>query len=330
MKIPDQFKFKGDTLGIGLKSIPARYNNGNRFYVFTIHYSQHPKALDANGEINDEWFKAERAAMTAPIWEREMEIKYNALGGELIWPSYNRDKHVIAPREIDERWWRFRFIDYGHRNPTCCLWITVDFNGNAYIYREWYHPTFNAMQSNAASKVRRYTLQEHAKIINTLSGSETYNGTLIDPQAGEMTFANSTDGKTVLDKLREAGLLCSKAKKANEGLDSIEMMLREDKFYIFDTCVNTIAEVEDYRYQEFSEAMGRKRNLDERPSKKNDHAANCIKFFGNHRQKITPRPHEMFKNFPKELVRNVVPDSVLSKKDIEASRKKLKNGYRDY
>lgn len=328
MRIPDKFRFNNDPLKIGLKSIPARRNPKNTFCVFTVHYSQHPKTRGPDGEISDAWYSAERAGVSGPIWDREMELKYHALGGELIWPTYNEEIHVIEPIPLDERWFRFRFIDYGHRNPTCCLWITVSFDGTAYIYREWYHPTFSDMQSSSASKVRRYTLQEHSKIIQVLSNVETYNGTLIDPQAGEMTFASSSDGKTVIDKLRDSGLHCTKARKASEGLDSIEVMFREKKLFIFNTCKNTIAEIEDYRFKEFSESMQASRNLDERPIKKNDHACNCIKFFGNHRLKVTPRPHDTRNNIPREMVREVVTDSVLSKKDIEAARKKFKNAGR--
>jgi hypothetical protein len=46
--------------------------------------------------------------------------------------------HVIAPFEIPEDWPRFRSFDFGYAKPFSVLWWAVDYDGTAYLYREWY------------------------------------------------------------------------------------------------------------------------------------------------------------------------------------------------
>lgn len=327
VRFPEKrFQFNGDPFNFGLKILPIRRNPNNGFYVLTAHYSQHPKATNDDGSINEEWYKKERGAVSQAIWDREMEIKYNSMGGELVWAAYDAEKHVIPACRLDERWLRFRFIDYGHRNPTCCLWIAVDFDGVGYVYREWYHPTFADMQRGNAAHKQRYTLKQHAQIINVLSGVEQYTGTYIDPQAGEVNFANSTDKKTILVKLAEYGLVCSKAKKSGEGIDSIDNAFREGKLYIFDTCVNTLREIEQYRFAEFTEKMQETRNLKESPVKRNDHACNALKYWGNHRLKMTPIP-QVIRAIPSKLVRVIRPDSETATADIKRAKERHKKRY---
>lgn len=303
-------------LGIKLRCIPLKFNKRNGFTVATVHYSLHPKSKIPG------WLDKERQAMPQAMWDREMEIKYASLGGELIWPSFTKERNVVPARtKMDERWWRFRFIDYGHRNPTCCLWIACDFDGNAYIYREWYHPTYQQMQTASAARIQRFNLTQHCEIINLMSRDETYVQTLIDPQAGEMTFGESDTKKTVLDKMRDAGLTCAKARKSSEGLDTIEAMWREGKLFILENCTNTILEIENYRFKDFSPHMQDTRNLAETPIKKNDHACNCLKFFGNNKLKETPRP--VFKSLlPPGLARPEHNESKLAKADIAFARRK--------
>lgn len=46
--------------------------------------------------------------------------------------------HVISPFEIPKEWPRYRSYDHGYAKPFSVLWWTVDQDGRAYLYREWY------------------------------------------------------------------------------------------------------------------------------------------------------------------------------------------------
>ena len=56
-------------------------------------------------------------------------------------PDHYEDRlwtHVIAPFEIPHEWPRFFSFDYGYSDPFACQWWTMDYQGRAYLYREWY------------------------------------------------------------------------------------------------------------------------------------------------------------------------------------------------
>lgn len=55
-------------------------------------------------------------------------------------PEFNKPEgtHVIEPFKIPNSWYRFRAADWGYSSPFCCLWFAVDFDGNLYVYREYY------------------------------------------------------------------------------------------------------------------------------------------------------------------------------------------------
>lgn len=77
------------------------------------------------------------------------------------------EHHVVEPFEIPSGWHRYRAIDYGFANYFCCLWISVDFEGNAYVYKEHYE--------------KQRELNYHIKRILAISGDEEYNATVGDP-----------------------------------------------------------------------------------------------------------------------------------------------------
>lgn len=86
--------------------------------------------------------------------------------------------HVVEPFEIPQTWSKFRTIDpSGKTGKTACLWVAVDFDGNAWVYREYY----------ATGRDN----DEHAKIIDELSVyeqngqvfPEKYKYTVIDAAA---------------------------------------------------------------------------------------------------------------------------------------------------
>jgi len=302
---------------LGLEVMPFRRNPRSGMYVGRLHYTLHPK-------VDDEWIRKEKAGIPRAFWERDYELQYNALGGALIFDQYDRRVHLVEPFVLPDTWFRMRFIDYGRRNPTCCLWIALDFDGNAYIYREWYHPSFIDMQKGQAAHVRRYTLPQHCFHIRLLSGHlpqggrpEEYIDTVIDPQAGEENFGNAGSAiKTVLHQMSEHGVPCSKGSKAQQGIDTIYERLRLRTLFLFKgECPNTEMELSNYRWADFTEATQLQRNRKEAPVKRDDHAMNCLKFFGNHaiQTSLRYRPPKIL-NMP---VREFVPDKVLMSRDIK-------------
>lgn len=53
----------------------------------------------------------------------------------LFFKEFRRDVHVVKGFVIPRDWKRYRVFDYG-MDMLACLWIAVDYEGNAYVYKE--------------------------------------------------------------------------------------------------------------------------------------------------------------------------------------------------
>src|SRR3990172_2241269 len=88
---------------LGLEKIKLRHNPKNGLFVGTIHYSMNPT-------WNDERVIVEKKGLSRLRWERDMELKYHALGGELIFGCFEPEINIVEPFPIPSNWWRMRVI----------------------------------------------------------------------------------------------------------------------------------------------------------------------------------------------------------------------------
>ena len=72
--------------------------------------------------------------------------------------EWNREKHVIEPFEIPRDWKKFRAMDWGYNDPTCCLWFAVAPDKHIYVYREIYKN--HVLASDMAREIRERSLFE--------------------------------------------------------------------------------------------------------------------------------------------------------------------------
>lgn len=86
-----------------------------------------------------------------------------------VYESYDPRVHLIDRFEIPKEWRRIRAIDFGYTNPFVCLWIAVDGDGRAYVYRQLYHT--------------KRIVEDHAKQIVRLSEGEVISATIADHDA---------------------------------------------------------------------------------------------------------------------------------------------------
>ena len=79
---------------------------------------------------------------------------WDALGGSYF-SELRRDEHTFSPFRIPGHWRRYRAFDYG-LDMFACLWIAVDEEGRAYVYRECLRE--NLVVSKAAEEMIGLTL----------------------------------------------------------------------------------------------------------------------------------------------------------------------------
>lgn len=81
---------------------------------------------------------------------------WDAMAGQFF-AEFKRATHVVRPFPVPQEWPRYRAIDYG-LDMFACLWIAVDFEGRAWVYREVQQP--GLIVSDAAGLMRSLTLPE--------------------------------------------------------------------------------------------------------------------------------------------------------------------------
>lgn len=68
---------------------------------------------------------------------RFIEGSWETFGGQ-VYKEFQADTHLIQPFEIPSHWPRFVGWDHGLTNPTAAMFLTVDEEGNAILYKEYY------------------------------------------------------------------------------------------------------------------------------------------------------------------------------------------------
>ncbi len=128
--------------------------------------------------------------MTAPVvqkmyeeanpvyWMQEMEMDAHAKSGQLVYPEFDPDLHVIRHEDIPENLCRFMAIDPHPRTPHAKLWIGLgkpDHHGRSdiYVYREeWNSVVYGAnitLSNSDAENV--FTIEQYVEKIAALEGN---------------------------------------------------------------------------------------------------------------------------------------------------------------
>lgn len=139
--------------------------------------------------------------------------------------EFDKEKHVVIPFSIPEGWRKIRGLDYGNVNPSGVLWIAIDYDGKAHVYREFYE--------------KGHTYDSLAKRVKDITpNTEKIDYTMADTSM----FARTEDtGKYGQDIMAENFLEISPANKDRiAGWNLIREYLKNNMLVIFDTCVNLI------------------------------------------------------------------------------------------
>jgi hypothetical protein len=205
--------------------------------------------------------------------EREMRLegKFIQLSG-LVFREYDRDVHVVKGFDIPNnrfQWSKFRGIDHGTNNPTACIWMAVNREGDCYIYDEYYES--------------EKTIADNCQAIKTISGGDLYEWTAID---GSTQSVNSVDKKSYYQEYKRCGIY-AKPVYLNEvnirlAINDIRSLLRvnektnKPKLYIFDHCTSFLKEFSRYRWKTHKTLDDH--NAPEKPQGYLDHAITALMF----------------------------------------------------
>jgi len=195
-----------------------------------------PAKLSDNQYIDAD-YEAKLLTMDEKLRRQLLDGDWDALEGQFF-SEFNRRIHVIEPFDIPHDWKRYRAMDEGYNDPFVCLWIAMDREGNAYVYREF-------VKSQLLS-------HEQAQRVIELTGNER-----IDYTVGDTSFWNKgkADGKAPYEVFLEHGIPMIQATKERvNGWKRIREWLhvfddtdpvtgetfKNSRLKIFNTCRNLI------------------------------------------------------------------------------------------
>jgi len=249
-----------------------------------------------NPVISEEEINAAKKQLTEDTFAQEYMADFRKHTG-LVYKDFDRKIHAIQPFDVPDNWEIYRGLDFGSANPTVCLWVAVDTDGNFYLVDEHY----------ASGR----TIDYHAGIINSNRYSQRVVASYGDPS-----------GKQWFDEFAQRGIFITPATKetgtnfnswVRYGIEKVSELLKrqpgrqnphvvgdEDgqglpRLFIFTGCVNAIREFEAYRWKEKTVAQAQDLNEPDVPEKANDHAMDAIRYIICSYQKMSGE-----KEFPKE------------------------------
>lgn len=199
--------------------------------------------------------------------KRYLDGSWDVFEGQ-VYKEFDKAVHVYRDIEMGQWWERFRVIDHGYTNPTCCLWIAVDHDGAMWIYDEHYE--------------RFMTVAEHAPVI--MRKQPDFAGlTLCDPSM----FASNQqrEGKpwSIADEYRLHGISCIKPYGETgwmpeaAGIMLVKQRLKARTIHVHESCVNTIAEFTKLRWMPARANARAIRNEPEQVIDRDNHAMDCIR-----------------------------------------------------
>lgn len=197
----------------------------------------------------------------------------------LIYKEFDRDVHVIKQFDIPTDWRIYRGVDFGSNNPTVCLWIAEDNDGNLFIVDEYYQ-TYE-------------TIEYHVGVIKSNELNPQVVATYGDPSGTQWLMEFQSRGLYITPASRETGqkgqswvtlgiekvqdfikpivghyVMKPHMQPRNEGLPTL---------FVTSNCTNTIEEFEKYRWKTRANKDDTLNDLDV-PEKADDHCMDAMRY----------------------------------------------------
>ncbi|SHL75471.1 Terminase-like family protein [Streptomyces yunnanensis] len=112
-----------------------------------------PSKLSDNPHVNRE-YADDLKALPEKLRRAFLEGDWDSFMGQAF-AEWRHERHTVAPMALPAAWRRYAGIDWGYTAPWAVVWIAVDEDGRAWLYRELY-----ATQVGEAEQARRILAAE--------------------------------------------------------------------------------------------------------------------------------------------------------------------------
>jgi len=203
------------------------------------------------------------------LWrKRYVYGSWDAFAGQ-IYGEFRREVHVEPARSIPSNWVRFRSLDHGVVNPTCCLFWAVDEAGSYHLVDEYYQG--GGIVRDHAAAIKQCSVVDGA-VQNWL--------TYADPSmfARSLQSDSISEAWSIADEYAKHGLYLIRSNNdVQVGIDSVRECLSASppRLYISERCTNLLEEITTYQWKDIRPNMVGGR---ERPRKVNDHAMDALRY----------------------------------------------------
>jgi phage terminase large subunit len=228
-----------------------------------------------NPHLPPDYLDSLLASYPEEMRKRYIEGRWDALENQ-IYTDFDRKTHIIKPFAVPAGWERIVALDHGMVNPAACVWGALDYDGNLFIYDEYYSPGI---------------VSDHARAILAKSVDQEIQGWYIDPSTRAKTREKDGMPWSVMEEYEDFGLYFTPAN--NEKLAGINRMKEflkpldnrrhpitherpAPKLYIFQNCVNLITEIQQYQWRKLRGLS--QRNAPEEARDFNDHAVDALRY----------------------------------------------------
>jgi len=221
-----------------MQGLKITHNKNNGFTVVTLHYTANPK------KATPEWKAKTKKGMPEHGWQREYEIDYGAMGGQLIFPQFREFEHKIVCEPFDvTHFKKYGSIDYGGaRSPFSFHVYTIDYDGR--IYAIWEHYGIDPHLKNHADGIKACPYFKELKYIT------------IDPACAAKLPQSEKGPRSIVELLNEFGIYTwlgnNNREAGRQRINQCWYNLEEEepRFFIWPCCVNMIREFKNLRWPE--------------------------------------------------------------------------------
>lgn len=223
-----------------------------------------------------------------------LEGSWDAVEG-LAFDEFNRSIHVVDPFPIPRNWFKFRCCDFGYGSMSVCLWIATDYDGTAYVYREY-------ASNNPMYQTGKQTAEVFASNVLSLEKDETIRYGILDSsvwaqrgQVGETPAETMINmGCNWIPSDRSSGTRVSGKMLVHQYL-SLDPDTGNPKIKIFSNCVELI--------KEFSSLPLDRNNPEDVDTKACDHAYDALRYGLSSRPIFAKTYSDMFRSYdPKPVL----------------------------
>lgn len=275
--------------------------------VIRIHYSADP-LKDSENPQGEKWLQTELQGYrgkTDPRWRKEMEIDFDAHGGQLLFPYMleNQNQLFIKPYSV-EGLQLIAGLDYGTRNPSAFEVLAVNYDGDINIAYEYYEEPKTSMETDDDFKKRK----GYKVLCAAIKQCPYFNGLTIlaDPSLWNKT-QESADAKglmSIADLFLQEGVELTPGQRGRDFAcyEHIDKNLWNEpanpRLTISRNCPWLWWEMQRLRFSDYSATTQVNQNLQEKIVDRDNHAWDAVKYALSSLIRTTFLSDCNFKDFP--------------------------------